>query len=837
LNLPVNEVFAELEPVSWPVGPDRIWQSGTGSNQAVCWSYERGQQPLTSRVYADDRLVAETTDRMIRATELPPGLHRVFVSAVYDSGESRWIGPEMVFVPGKLLVMQDPALYHLFQKELGRGLPETQLLEIFEGDLSRIENIEIVQPVASLGDLVFCSRLKRLVINGYSGISLDAESLAGLTQLRILEWRNGTVSHPESLGRVNFLTELRLIGTSVPTLGFLRNLGNLLTLEYSGNAVPDADVIGALPRLEELRLSNASIKDPSFLAGMYNLVSLDLSSNDIEETGFLAKLSNLRFANLSDNRISNLLLTERLQALERVNASGNRIEGITATAELRRLRHLDLSSNRMVTPGRLFIYTPALEDLNLSGNNLRDMGLQRCPNLRLINVSDNNLLTTEWFSLQPELKRIVLTRNRISDLSGMMMNDLYKNLEYIDLIGNPLSKQSFAEHIPLLVTFADTVLRPAGCQPLSPCYATPCSGTCAPGTDAILSWSAEDPGGNILYDVYTIQGDSLVPLSLGLDTARLELDRWPSRAFSWAVAARTPDTVFYSGIYRVVLSDLWNVPFREGFEAYPKGTSIAEQSGIWLTENERRGSEGKAVVSENGPKSGIHCLELDSGMTAILPAGHLRVPYFALRFSAKFTTGARGCFEVANMNGTCLRMEYDGTDSGKFYVNNRFHCFFRTEPGSWMDFDILGHARNNNFHVMADNQVLINDWWPVPEGFIRIGEVRFSTVGGSLLIDDVRVNAPAALGISETRADCSDGFVMGPNPFDDFFRISFSQGGRYEMRLRDSMGRLVFLHSVYASAGAVYTVSPVAISPGIYFFDSGIPGAQPVKLIKSQPGY
>ena len=396
MNLPVNEVFADLEPLSWPAAPDRIGLSGTGDEATIRWNYESGQQPTRSRVYSDDRMVLETTDSLIHVGELSPGLHDIFVSAVYDTLESRWIGPVRVFVTGKLLVVHDQLLYRIFLKELGRTLPDIQLSEIFEGDLSRIESIEIDQPVLSMEDMVFCNHLKRLVIDGFPGPGLDAGPLENLSRLKILEWNGRQIIHQESLSRLTSLTELILVNVPLRSLSFLEKYSNLLKFGYSNAPLPELPDPDWLPLIENLTLQDAELEDARFISKLPNLVRLNLSGNQISETSFLSPLSNLADADLSENRIANLLLTDRLQSLKRLDVSGNRIGRITITSELMRLTSLNISNNLLRSPGRLFIYTPNLVDLDLSGNKVRDMGNQRCSNMEAIDASDNQLITVEW---------------------------------------------------------------------------------------------------------------------------------------------------------------------------------------------------------------------------------------------------------------------------------------------------------------------------------------------------------------------------------------------------------------------------------------------------------
>lgn len=841
MTMPVSEAFTELEPISWPKPPAKIGVKTAGQNFLVNWNYEPDQNPLLSRIYIDDQLFTETTDTVLNTGQLGPGIHQVYVSAVYADGESRWIGPVEVFVRGTLLSIQDPGLSEVIQKALGQGSSNAGMRQIYEGDLSRITSLKIDRPVLSMEGIGLCNHLKRLIIDGFPGPGLSAGPLENLTQLRILEWNGREMIHPEVLGKLNQLSELRIRQTPLESLSFLKNFNILLSFEYSDAPLGNHDALPGLPLLEELNLARTGIDDAEFISGLPKLIDLNLAGNQLTDSRFLSSLSNMHRADLADNRLHSLVLTDQLQSLDDLDVSDNKISVISITSELKSLQYLDLSGNMLKTPGRLFIYTPALIELDLSNNQLQWMGKQRCPSLETLDVSYNNLITTDWISLQPFLKRINLEHNRISDLSGLTKNNLYQKLNFLGLDKNPVSKQSFLESLPMLVEAIDSVTKPDHYQPLSPCYVTPSNGSRRIGPDVELEWITDTSLQPCVYDLFIVRDDSLMPVLQGLGSMKAVLEKRPAAAFSWVVASRTIDSIYYSGVYDVVSTAELTIPFKDGFEQYFEGELLSQQSEFWFIKDETKESNQNAKVVSSNYRTGLKSLELAGNETAILSTEHLKVPYMSIQFSVLVPPGQHGVFLMQNMNGIYMKLVWDESNTGKLFVNDKIYSTFAFDHSKWMDVDIMGHARNNNIHVKVGNKLLINDPWTVPEGIICIESIEFSgqpdevsseSPDNRFYIDDVRINSSSTSGTG-IDLPAENLISVYPNPFSDYVNISFSEPGRYNISIIDMTGREAYRQPVDAKMNTVTTIPLSGLSPGIYTLHTGKPNVKPVRIVRS----
>lgn len=151
-------------------------------------------------------------------------------------------------------------------------------------------------------------------------------------------------------------------------------------------------------------------------------------------------------------------------------------------------------------------------------------------------------------------------------------------------------------------------------------------------------------------------------------------------------------------------------------------------------------------------------------------------------------------------------------------------------------------ARNNNFYVKAGLELLVNEPWDVPEGFICAENIEFSGsvpdttadgAGNRFYIDDIWINVSGATGTQEMEIPASD-LAVYPNPFTDQISISFSEAGNFEISIRDVTGREVKCQKVNGDARTVQPISMLELVPVVYLPDTVTGNSKPVRIIKSR---
>ncbi|OOR28847.1 internalin [Bacillus wiedmannii] len=170
------------------------------------------------------------------------------------------------------------------------------------------------------------------------------------------------------------------------------------------NEILDYSALKYMPNLKSLTVANAKITDPSFFANLKQLNHLALRGNGFSDVTPLVKMDNLASLDLSNNKITNVAPLIEMKNVKSLYLSGNQIEDVTALAKMEQLDYLNLANNKITNVAPL----SALKNvtyLTLAGNQIEDI--------------------KPLYSLP--LKDLVLTRNKVKDLSGIdQMNQLNK---------------------------------------------------------------------------------------------------------------------------------------------------------------------------------------------------------------------------------------------------------------------------------------------------------------------------------------------------------------------------------------------------------------------------
>ncbi|PEW79080.1 NEAT domain-containing leucine-rich repeat protein [Bacillus cereus] len=170
------------------------------------------------------------------------------------------------------------------------------------------------------------------------------------------------------------------------------------------NEILDYSALKYMPNLKSLTVANAKITDPSFFANLKQLNHLALRGNEFSDVTPLVKMDNLESLDLSNNKITNVAPLVEMKNVKSLYLSGNQIENVTALSKMEQLDYLNLANNKITNVAPL----SALKNvtyLTLAGNQIEDI--------------------KPLYSLP--LKDLVLTRNKVKDLSGIdQMNQLNK---------------------------------------------------------------------------------------------------------------------------------------------------------------------------------------------------------------------------------------------------------------------------------------------------------------------------------------------------------------------------------------------------------------------------
>ncbi|GMR55806.1 hypothetical protein PMAYCL1PPCAC_26001, partial [Pristionchus mayeri] len=261
----------------------------------------------------------------------------------------------------------------------------------------------------------------------------------------------------DNLNRFSSLRQLRLIGCGMPSLSRPR-LPNLELLDVSNNRIDHATManFAGFPSLKVLDLSNnkLSVLPTGVFAYLKKLTSLSLANNSISEasSNILRGLENLRTLRLDRNRIPvghlNDLISD-VRSLEELGVGGCHVNPLSNLSldRLPELRSIDLSNNNLKrVPSAELAALPRLTSLSLAFNRIDE--IEPCAfcgnNLTKLDLSHNKLglrgkSLVEGAFDGTSLTHLDLGFNHIENFESTTIGVAQRTLKSLSLSGNYLT--------------------------------------------------------------------------------------------------------------------------------------------------------------------------------------------------------------------------------------------------------------------------------------------------------------------------------------------------------------------------------------------------------------
>lgn len=197
-------------------------------------------------------------------------------------------------------------------------------------------------------------------------------------------------------------------------------------MSVGGVSEKTASIFGTEMAVFRLDLCGGDLREVPDHESLCEVRCLDVSKNSISKLDFVSRCPNIIDLNVSENQICDgLSLFGDLKFLTTVNLSCNLFEQLSEFQLSDTIMSLDLSGNHLSTVSDLPCF-PRLENLNLSKNAIKELGLPGFPSLRVLNLSGN---------LISELVLPTLPSLRILDASGNNIERIHefddKSLEFL----------------------------------------------------------------------------------------------------------------------------------------------------------------------------------------------------------------------------------------------------------------------------------------------------------------------------------------------------------------------------------------------------------------------
>ncbi|MFW7378887.1 MAG: leucine-rich repeat domain-containing protein [Oligoflexus sp.] len=305
--------------------------------------------------------------------------------------------------------------------------------------------------------------LKELTLKGIGTDLGSLESLADLSQLKVLDLSKNDLSNIASLQGLDQIEVLNLSHNprlQLESLPFHR-LRQVKKLSIESANLVDIHTLAKLNNLEELYLNNNQIVDIDILSTLPNLKRLELNQNRINDIKVLASLTNLEYVSARDNPIeegqtcpdhaiceypvpSPNSLLEACELAFNLHAEGRTeywLEYLLMVKLLDQVGHDPAISSAAVCPEAV-TKMQGIKNLSLVGSNfglekfkIRNIALlSQLTSLEKLDLSYNLIEDFKSISKLPSLKELNLSANRLTALTGIEELPL---LETLHIGSNP----------------------------------------------------------------------------------------------------------------------------------------------------------------------------------------------------------------------------------------------------------------------------------------------------------------------------------------------------------------------------------------------------------------
>ncbi len=235
------------------------------------------------------------------------------------------------------------------------------------------------------------------------------------------------------------------------------------------NEILDYSALKYMPNLKSLTVANAKIKDTSFFTNLKQLKHLALRANEIVDVTPLVKMDNLDSLDLSNNKITNVAPLTEMKNVTSLYLAGNQIEDITPLAKMEQLDYLNVANNKIMNVAPLSklknvtylslagnqiedikpLYTLPLKDLVLTRNKVKDLsGIDQLNQLQELWIGKNEIKDVTPLSKMTQLKVLNLPNNELKDITPLSS---LVNLQKLDLEANYISDLTPVSNLKKLV--------------------------------------------------------------------------------------------------------------------------------------------------------------------------------------------------------------------------------------------------------------------------------------------------------------------------------------------------------------------------------------------------
>ncbi len=844
----IDNYITGLAPYSNLEPPTNLrFENETGETEIV-WDNKSNQNDHSRawRIYIDEVLFMETSEKHIGIKDLPAGQHFIQVSAVTGQGESRWVGPIEVNIAGQPVDIPDPTLRRAIQNKLSEYPSVTTEEPLQTGSMLSITKLEITENCFSLEGLENCSNLQSLSIEFDEPQILDITRVYGLKRLKELKLTNVIPANYEGFSALMGLVNLSINRCPADSLLKRENLVGLIELRIRNSMVFLTDAIISMPDLRILTLDSTGIDNLRFTNNLVNLEILEANNNAIKTMGWTGEFSSMVSLSVRNNQLTNFDFLSFTPNLAMLDAAGNQMTAFSVNRELARLKQVIIDHNRITkiiaaqplpllqtfslshnlirsVEGLNGLF-PAIKNMDLHGNQIK-WWKGSWENLKSLDLSGNHLVYVDNLAGNPSLVHLNLSDNGISDIKALVNETFIKISEYINLINNPLSQESFQACIPVMADKTDTLLIPEASQILSPCYLDPREPVTISGPELTLSWSGTVLPENSWFDVY-LGTDPLEQKRIvtGLASNQTTIETSGGKRMFWSVMTVTPDSSYQSGYGAFNTFTPVTLPYFDDFESYESFGVLTAQSPNWISGSlsGHPGSDGR--IERYRKYDGRQSVKIDNSCDLVLPLEHIRCKDLEIQQYLMVEDNRSGCVRINGIAGHDLIAYFKTNGKLDIYYNDIRQGEFDYPKSRWFQFEIRILPAKKYVSIRLDGKYILDIIQRFPAGSLLAKELRYtwqdsplaSSVGYPVFYYDKLEISSLSTSIEVAEHQESDISIL-PNPASDYIRVIHQNlPANAFVTLIDANGRVVSRTS--ANPLSDQTIVDIRNqTPGIYF--------------------
>jgi len=262
----------------------------------------------------------------------------------------------------------------------------------------------------------------------------DILFLKDYPNLKLVSAAGNNIENIDVLKNLTNLESLNLDNNKIKDISALKDLNHLRAVSLENNNITKLDALSNKNELERLFLSSNGGLELATLKND-NLEQLTVNNTNIRDLSVVSNLPKLKKLTANDNKITTLSHLKNAKILESVEVNNNRIDSLDF--ENKTITSLEIKNNKLEDINNVHKLS-ALENLDASGNKIREFPTNKQDKLINLTVNNNVIRTMENVNNLTALKYLTMSNNYVASLT---LREKNKTLEYLDISHNTIPKE------------------------------------------------------------------------------------------------------------------------------------------------------------------------------------------------------------------------------------------------------------------------------------------------------------------------------------------------------------------------------------------------------------